>query len=234
MNPFNYKTEETKRPLVTWLMRIALVAGCLFTGMHNFSLYYRGLNIGISETTRKAIAVGVAFLLEAAFYFAVEGRGRVFTTDEQRKACLTGASVIFGVIVINTITDHAMNVGSVHQGDWLALWATYGAAACVVAVVGFIGYLKAYSAEAMLAAEAAKAEAARVRFATTTQQEILNDPLVIERYKEQARAWAIGITDAQIGKPQAALPPVAELEAADDHAYVNGAATRPNAPSRRV
>lgn len=207
MNPFNYDSEkQAQRPLVTWLIRIALIAGCLFTGMHNYSLYHRGLNGTINEGARVAVALGIAFILEAAFYFSVEGRGRVFVTDEQRSASAWGALGIFIVIALNTITDHAMNIGAIHSGDWLNAWATYGAAGCVVAIIGYIGYLKANAPEAQLAAAAAEAEAARVRTIQGVQKEILNDPDVIEGYREQARTWALSQVDKHKRQAEDASP----------------------------
>lgn len=196
MNPFHYSTENQKpRPLVTWLIRIALFAGCLFTGMHNFSLYYRGLNGSLNGAARNAVAFGIAFILEASFYFSVEGRGRQFVTDEQRWASAYGAIGIFLIIAANTITDHATNLGKVGQGDWLNIWATYGAAGAVVGIIGYIGYLKAYAPEAMLAAEAAKAEAQRVKTAQREQLAVLQEPAIKERYKAQARKWALAMVD---------------------------------------
>ena len=228
MNPFTYNSaEQQQRPLVTWLLRICLIAGCLFTGMHNYALYLRGLSDAVSFGRRQSVAFAIAFLLEAAFYFSVECRGRVFVTIEQRWASGWGAVALFGVIALNTFTDHAMNVGAVTSGDWLSLWATYGAAAMVVGVVGYIGYLKANSPEAQLAAAAATAEAARVSAKVRAQMEILTDPQVIASDKAQARAWALG------NAPQAARLPapvaiVAEPQDADRRGN-SKASSRPNA-----
>lgn len=196
MNSLNQHQPE-QRPLVTWLIRVALIAGCAFTGMHNYALYFRGLNGTLNATARNAVAIGIAFILEAAFYFSVEGRGRVFVTDEQRNASAWGALLIFGVIALNTITDHSMNIGAIAAGDWLNAWATYGAAAAVVAIVGYIGYLKAYSPEAMLAAARASAEHAKVLAMQKVQQSILTDPQVQAQYTAAARAWAVANVQAQ-------------------------------------
>lgn len=211
MNPLQYDSaKQQQRPLVTGLIRISLLAGCLFTGMHNYSLYFRGLNGTVNAGTRTAVAVGIAFILEAAFYFSVEGRGRVFVTEQQRKASAWGAFAIFVVITINTVTDHAMNIGKVGEGGWLSAWATYGAAACVVGIVGYIGYLKAHSPEAMLAAEAAKAEHARVMAIQAAQTEVLAEPEILEHYKAEARKWALAsvhsATQGIASLPAPALP----------------------------
>lgn len=89
-----------------------------------------------------------------------------------------------------------MNIGKVTEGDWLNAWATYGAAGCVVGIVGYIGFLKAYSVEAMLAAEAAKAVAQRVKVASSMQSEVLGEEAVKEKYRQQARQWAVSIVDS--------------------------------------
>lgn len=219
MNPFQYDSDKLKpRPLVTWLIRLALLAGCLFTAKHNYSLYYRGL----TGDQRGPVAAGIAFVLEAAFYFSVEGRGRQFVTDEQRRATAYGACALFIVIALNTVTDHAMNIGRVQPGDWLNAWATYGAAAAVVAVVGYIGYLKAHAPEAMLAAEMAKAEQARVTVASEEQRAVLNDASVREKYRAQARKWALNVVDQQTAE----RPPV------DVPVYHEPETRRPNGKSQ--
>jgi hypothetical protein len=193
----NSQHQPEQRPLVTWLIRIALIAGCAFTGMHNYALYFRGLNGTLNPTARNAVSLAIAFILEAAFYFSVEGRGRVFVTEEQRNASAWGALLIFGVIALNTITDHSMNIGAIQAGDWLNAWATYGAAAAVVAIVGYIGYLKAYSPEAMMMAAAAQAEHAKVLAYQKIQTAVLTDPQVQAQYTAAARQWAVANVQAQ-------------------------------------
>jgi len=203
MNPYTYDSQKQQRPLVNWLLRLCLIAGCLYTGTHNYALYLRGLSEALAPGRRQAVAFAIAFLLEAAFYFSVEGRGRVFVTNEQRTASAAGATALFFIIAINTITDHAMNLHRVGAGDWLESWATYGAAAAIVAVVGYIGYLKAHAPEAQLAAAAATAEAARVHARVSAQRDILADSKVQAAFADEARRWALR------DLPHIALPPVA-------------------------
>ena len=223
MNPYDYNSDEQQqRPLVLWLIRFCLLAGCIYTGTHNYALYLRGLSNQIAPTHREAVAFGIALLLEAAFYFSVEGRGRVFVTTEQRWASGWGAAALFSIIALNTITDHAANIGKVLPDDWLAAWANYGAAACMVAVIGYIGFLKANSPEAQLAAAASTAAAARVFAKVEAQKEILADPQIRKGYRDEAARWAL-----QGLPPVAARSPVVALNELDADRPARNA--RPNA-----
>ena len=99
-----------------------LMAGVIYTGIHNFNLYRHALPPG-----QEVFGLIPVILIEGSIVLFIVGGFVWFSSGTQKIVATVAGWLLFGIAAFNTLVDSTQNVGAdTAMPDWLHIYAQYG------------------------------------------------------------------------------------------------------------
>lgn len=111
---------------------IFLIAGVVYTGIHNFNLYQRALPAG-----QEVFALIPVILIEGGIMLFLGASFVWFSGGAQKIVAMSAGWGLFVIAAFNTVVDSTSNRGGV-MPDWLQTYATYGVFAIPVVIMAVL------------------------------------------------------------------------------------------------
>jgi len=115
------KQENTRaaRAITATLAAALIIAGAIYTGVHNFNLFARYL-----PQDQQVFALIPVLLLEGSLLLLLIAQFTWLTSPTQRIIATASSWLLFGLLAIHTLIDSWLQTGN-QPPDWLQLYATF-------------------------------------------------------------------------------------------------------------
>ena len=111
--------QRAARAITATLAAALIIAGAIYTGIHNFNLFARYL-----PQDQQIFALIPVIALEGSLLLLLVAQFTWLTSPTQRIIATAASWLLFGLLAIHTLIDSWLQTGS-QPPDWLALYANF-------------------------------------------------------------------------------------------------------------